>query len=101
MNTLFQGKTLTFDEAQVKLNDLLSGLKVASIQNGVSDTNRLYFTIFSPEHDSVYELYISTEKWSWENASNNKIAVFRPELDKNSMHPITTEIEKFIQTQVQ
>lgn len=96
MSILFQNSKLSFGEAQSRLNDHLKGLQISSVQNGVSDTKRLYFTIFSPKHDSIYEFYVSTENWTWKDGSNKEIIVFKSELDQHSFHPITKEIEAFI-----
>jgi hypothetical protein len=79
------------------LNDRLKGLQVISVQNGVSDTQCLYFTVFSLQHDSLYEFSISTEDWTWKDSSNKEITVFKHELDEHSMHPITNQIEEYLQ----
>ena len=68
-----------------------------SVQNGVSDTNRLYFTIYSEDHDQNYELSVGTDNWNWKDASGTGIPVLNSDLDEHSMHPITTEIENFLQ----
>jgi len=96
MSVFFQTSKLSFEEAQKRLNDRLKGLQVSTIQNGVSDTKRLYFTIFSPEHDSTYDFYVSTNNWSWKDTANKEIVVLKSELDDHSFHPISKQIEALI-----
>jgi len=97
MYNFYQDNIISYQEAQKRLHDRLKGLEVVSVQNGVSDTNRLFFTIFSQEHDQNYELSIGTEKWIWKDAADREIPVLKTEIDEHSMHPITSEIENYLQ----
>lgn len=100
MSNFFQNTELSYEEAEKRLNNRLNGLEVVSILNGVSDTSRLYFTIYSQEHDQNYELLIGTDNWTWEDATNKEILVLKDELDEHSMHPITSDIENFLQNKL-
>jgi hypothetical protein len=100
MSVFFRNSKLSFKTVQTRLNGHLKSLQISSVQNGVSDTKRLYFTIFSPKHDSEYEFYISTDHWNWKDTSNKEIVVFKSELDEHSFHPITKEIETLIQNKL-
>jgi len=100
MSGFFQKTTLSYVDTETRLNDRLSGLQVVSVQNGVSDTNRLYFNIFSQEHNQNYEFSIGTDNWIWRDVEGNEIPVLKAELDEHSMHPITNQIEEYLQNKL-
>lgn len=100
MNHFFQNTELSYEEARKKLNDLLNGLEIVNVQNGMSETRHLYFTIYSKKHDANYFLFLGTENWTWKDLTGTEIPVLKADLNEHSMHPITSVIENFIQNKL-
>lgn len=100
MKAFFQKNTLSTKEARERLNNRLKGLELASIQNAASDTNHLYLSIFSNEHSQQYSLSLATENWVWKDIGGTEIPVLRTWVDRNSLHPTTVEIGRFLQNKL-
>lgn len=99
MSTFRQKNTLTYDEAQKKLNEHLIGLEVIHVQNSTSDTRRLFITIHSKNYSANYYLSIGTDIWTWKNKDGLEIPVFKEEyiVDHYHMLAITDAVKNLIE----
>lgn len=102
MSNFYQKNILSYADAQIKLNDNLSGLDIVRIQNASSDTKHLFITIYSEKHDANYYFSIGTDNWTWKNSKGKEIPVFKDEFIDNHYHmlAITDELNELIKNKL-
>lgn len=99
MSPLLQNTTLTFQEAQDRLNARLTGLKIVSLQNSVSDTLQLLFTMYSPEDDANLTFSIGTSNWTWKDENNNELPAFNSKkTNNNPFWTISNNLQVFLES---
>lgn len=96
MHSISQNSILTYQEAQKNLNTRLANLLITNIQNGMSDTKRLFFTIFSKKYNADYSLSVGTEKWVWRDASGKEIQMLTSQLDDSHFYALTAEAQTIL-----
>ncbi len=93
MSNFYQTNKLSYKEAQTRLNNHLSGLRIVTIQNSSSDTKQLFISIYSKKHEANYHLSIGTDTWSWKNAKGREISVFKNEFIDEQYHMLAVADE--------
>lgn len=96
VNHFFQSNTISYSEAEDRLNRRLRGLEITAVLNSFSDTRRLHLSIFSKKHNQNYSLSLGTENWTWIDADGAEIPVLMTEKNDGEIYDTTIQIKNFI-----